>query len=184
MCFLPIYSGHQVRWTYQPESHTGGRSHRISHPPSFCGACLNFSREKNSAIPFPRRPCEAKSCVLTISPFYTCWAFFFFFFSEEKFQSPGFELTSRRVRRMRGYQLSYRGDRYYSLFINTAVQRKAFSRSTEFASQYKIVGDNRGTMGISLVTQDAAHKGFCWTFPLYRPSRSLEQFRTQGFLRV
>ena len=36
--------------------HTGGRSHRISHPPSFCGACLNFSREKDLAIPFPRRP--------------------------------------------------------------------------------------------------------------------------------
>ena len=36
--------------------HTGGRSHRIFHPPSFCGACLNFSREKDSAIPFPRRP--------------------------------------------------------------------------------------------------------------------------------
>ena len=36
--------------------HTGGRSHRISHPPSFCGACLNFFREKDSAIPFPRRP--------------------------------------------------------------------------------------------------------------------------------
>ena len=30
--------------------HTGGRSHRISHPPSFCGACLNLSREKDSAI--------------------------------------------------------------------------------------------------------------------------------------
>ena len=30
------------------------------------------------------------------------------------------------------------------------------------------------------MTQDAAHKEFCWTFPLYRPSRSLEQFRTQG----
>ena len=27
-------------------------------------------------------------------------------------------------------------------------------------------------------------KGFCWTFPLYRPSRSLEQFQTQGFLRI
>ena len=27
--------------------HTGGRSHRISHPPSFWGACLNFSREKD-----------------------------------------------------------------------------------------------------------------------------------------
>ena len=36
--------------------HTGGRSHRIPHPPSFCGACLNFFREKDSAIPFPRRP--------------------------------------------------------------------------------------------------------------------------------
>ena len=36
--------------------HTGGRSQRIFHPPSFCGACLNFSREKDSAIPFPRRP--------------------------------------------------------------------------------------------------------------------------------
>ena len=35
--------------------HTGGRSHGISHPPSFCGASLHFSREKDSAIPFPRR---------------------------------------------------------------------------------------------------------------------------------
>ena len=48
----------------------------------------------------------------------------------------------------------------------------------------KNVGENRGERGISLVTQDAAHKGFCWTFPLYRPSRSLEQLRTQGFLRI
>ena len=36
--------------------HTRGRSHRIFHPLSFCGACLNLSREKDSAIPFPRRP--------------------------------------------------------------------------------------------------------------------------------
>ena len=36
--------------------HTGGRSHRISHPLSFCGACLDFICEKDSAIPFPRRP--------------------------------------------------------------------------------------------------------------------------------
>ena len=35
--------------------HTGRRSHRIFHPPSFCGACLNFSREKDPVIPFPRR---------------------------------------------------------------------------------------------------------------------------------
>ena len=39
-------------------------------------------------------------------------------------------------------------------------------------------------MGISLVTQDAAHKGFCSAFPLSIPLRSLEQFRTQGFLRI
>ena len=36
--------------------HTGGRSHRIFNPPPFCGACLDFCREKDSAIPFPRRP--------------------------------------------------------------------------------------------------------------------------------
>ena len=67
VCVFSSHScGHQVRWTYQPgshrrkvtqaEGHTGGRSHRISHPPSFCGACLSFSREKDSGVPFPRRP--------------------------------------------------------------------------------------------------------------------------------
>ena len=40
---------------YTSRGHTGRRSHRIFHPLSFCGACLNFSREKDSAIPFPRR---------------------------------------------------------------------------------------------------------------------------------
>ena len=53
VCVYPIYSGRQ---TYGRTSrrHTG-RAHRIS-PPSFCGACLNFYREKDSAVPFPRRP--------------------------------------------------------------------------------------------------------------------------------
>ena len=32
----------------------------------------------------------------------------FYFFGEEKSQLPGFELTSQRVRRLRGYQMSYR----------------------------------------------------------------------------
>ena len=35
---------------------TGGKSHRISHPLSFYGACVYFSREKNSAVPFLRQP--------------------------------------------------------------------------------------------------------------------------------
>ena len=51
----PIYSGRQVCGRTS-RGHTGGRSHRISHAPSFCGACLDFSREKDSVVPFPRRP--------------------------------------------------------------------------------------------------------------------------------
>ena len=41
--------------------HTGGRPHRsfvflfFFPPPSFCGACQKFSREKDSAVPYPRR---------------------------------------------------------------------------------------------------------------------------------
>ena len=36
----------------QEEDHTGF----LAVPPSFCGACLNFSREKDSAVLFPCRP--------------------------------------------------------------------------------------------------------------------------------
>ena len=54
-CFLLIYSGRQVFWTYQPGSHRR-KVTQDSHPPSFCGDCHNFIREKDSAIPFPRRP--------------------------------------------------------------------------------------------------------------------------------
>ena len=57
-CVLCVFSSHSF-WTSNsldiPAGVTGGRSHRISHPP-FCGACLNFSRKKESAIPFPHRP--------------------------------------------------------------------------------------------------------------------------------
>ena len=89
--------------------HTGGRSHGISHPPSFCDACLNFSREKDSAVPFPRRPCNRILCTNDFIVLHLLSFFFlsFFFCSEEKSQSPGFELISQRVRRLRGYQLSY-----------------------------------------------------------------------------
>ena len=44
------------RWTYQPGSHRRKVTLDISYPPSFCGACLHFSREKDSAVSFPRRP--------------------------------------------------------------------------------------------------------------------------------
>ena len=45
--------------------HIGGRSQRISHPPSFCGACLKFSHEKDSAIPY-LVDCKVEFSVLTI----------------------------------------------------------------------------------------------------------------------
>ena len=83
--------------------HTGGRSYRISHPPSFCGACLNFSREKDSAIP-SLVDCEVEFCVLTIYySFSTRWAFFsVLFFFLRKIPFAGIELTSQRVRGLRG----------------------------------------------------------------------------------
>ena len=66
--------------------HTGGRSHRISHPPSFCGACLNFSREKDSAIPFPRRPWSRILCTndsTVLHPLGIFLFIFIFIFSEK-----------------------------------------------------------------------------------------------------
>ena len=54
-----VFSSHSF-WTLSsldvPAGVTQGEGHRIFHPPSFCGACLIFSREKELAIPFPRQP--------------------------------------------------------------------------------------------------------------------------------
>ena len=73
-CYHPIYYGHQTCGRTS-RGHTGGRSHRIS-PPSFCGACLDFYREKDSVVPFPRRPLSRISCTheLTVnrSPLAVC----------------------------------------------------------------------------------------------------------------
>ena len=49
--FFPIYSGRQNRWKYQPGSHDFSSTFLLRR-----GACLIFSREKGSAISFPRRP--------------------------------------------------------------------------------------------------------------------------------
>ena len=82
--------------------HTGGRSHRISHPPSFCGASLIFSREKDSDIPFPRRP---RSRILCTNDFIVLHplAFLVFSFLVRKIPFAGIELTSQRARRLHGY---------------------------------------------------------------------------------
>ena len=79
--------------------HTGGRSHRIFHPPSFCGARLNFSREKDSAAFLSVVDREVEFLIVLHS-----LAFFFFFFFVRKNCLPrsnscpnvseGYEVTS------------------------------------------------------------------------------------------
>ena len=51
VCCLPIYSGRQACGRTSG-GHIGRRPHRILNPPSFCGACLNFSRDKDSTVTF------------------------------------------------------------------------------------------------------------------------------------
>ena len=60
--------------------HTEGRPHRIFNPPSFCGACLDFCREKDSAIPFPRRPWSRILCTNELIVLHPLGIFFLFFF--------------------------------------------------------------------------------------------------------
>ena len=82
--------------------HTGGRSYRISHPP-FCGACLNFSREKDSAVPFPRRLWSRILCTNDLIVLHLLGIFILFFsFLVRKIPFGGIELTSLRVRGLRG----------------------------------------------------------------------------------
>ena len=78
----PIYPGRHIRGRTS-RGHTGGRSHRIS-PPSFYGACLNFYREKESAVPFPRRPCSRILCTHELIDRSALLGHFFFFFCERK----------------------------------------------------------------------------------------------------
>ena len=119
VCFLPIHSGHQVRWTYQPGSH------RISHPPSFCGACLNFSREKDSAIPFPRRPLSRILCTNDLIVLHPLGIFIFFIlFNEENpvCRDRTHVPTCQRVNKV---PLSYRGDLTVLLLLLNRDQSSA-----------------------------------------------------------
>ena len=92
--------------------HTGGRSH-IYHPPSFCGACLNFSREKDSVVPFPRRPSSRILCTNDLIVLHSLGIFIFiylFIFSEKNpvYRDRTHVSTCQKVTRL---PLSYRGDR-------------------------------------------------------------------------
>ena len=91
-------------------AHTGGMSHRIFHPPSFCGAYLNFSREKDSAIPFPRRPWSGILCTNNFIVLHFLLGIFIFIFSEKNlaYRDRNHVPTCQKVTRL---PLSYRGDR-------------------------------------------------------------------------
>ena len=98
MRFLPIHSGHQIRWTYQPGSHRRKNTQDFSST-FFCGACLNFSREKDSAIPFPRRLWSRILCTNDLIVLHSLGSFILFFsFLVRKIPFAGIELTSQRVR--------------------------------------------------------------------------------------
>ena len=87
--------------------HTGGRSHRISHPPSFCGACLNFSREEDSAVRFPRRPCR----ILCTNDLIVLHLLGIFFFLVRKIPFPGIRTHIPTCQKVTRLLLSYRGVR-------------------------------------------------------------------------
>ena len=85
MCFLPIHSRHQVRWTYQPGSHRRKVSQDFSS--TFFLRCVPqfFSREGFSHS-FPSSAVKSNFVYyLTIQSFSTRWAFLFCFlvFSEK-----------------------------------------------------------------------------------------------------
>ena len=85
--------------------HTGGRSHRISHPPSTfpaVRALILLARRIQPFLSLVGR--EVEFCVLTIQSFSTRWAFLVLFFSflVRKIPFAGIELTSQRVRGLRG----------------------------------------------------------------------------------
>ena len=78
MCSHPFYSGRQTCGRTS-RGRTEGRPHRIS-PPSFCGACFNFYREKDSAVPFPRWPRRRILCTNESIVLHLLGVFFFLLF--------------------------------------------------------------------------------------------------------
>ena len=99
-------------WTYQPESHRRKITQDFSS--TFLLRCLPFISLARRIQPFLSLVDRELTTILIVSTFllvYLLDFFFFFPFSEEKSQLTGFEFTSQRVRRFRGYQLNHRSGR-------------------------------------------------------------------------
>ena len=78
VCLLPIHSGHQVRWTYQPGSHRRNVTQDFHPLLSAVRALIFLARRIQPFLSLVDR--EVEFCILTIESFSTHWAFFFFFF--------------------------------------------------------------------------------------------------------
>ena len=107
VCVLCVFSSHPF-WTSssldvpagvtQEEGHTGF----LIHLPSAVRALIFVARRIQPVLSLVDR--EVEFCALTNESFSTRWAFLFWFFSflVRKIPFAGIELTSQRVRRLRG----------------------------------------------------------------------------------
>ena len=106
-CAFPVHSGHQVRWTYRPESHR--RKSTQDFLSTFLLRCVPyfFSREGFSHS-FPSSIAKSIFCVLTISPLVVFVLFCFFSEKNLVYRDRTHVPTCQKVTRL---PLSYRGDR-------------------------------------------------------------------------
>ena len=103
VCFLPIHSGHQVRWTYQPGSHRRKITQDFSY--TFLLRCVRlfFSREGFSHS-FPSSTVSRILCTNDLIVFHPlAFLLFVFIFLVRKIPFAGIEVMSQRVRRLHGY---------------------------------------------------------------------------------
>ena len=106
VCFLPIHSGHQVRWTYQPGSHrrkvTQDFSGFLIHLLSAVRALIFLARRIQPFLSLVDREVEflCTNDLIVLHPLGIL--FLFFSFLVRKIPFAGIELTSQRVRGLRG----------------------------------------------------------------------------------
>ena len=107
-CFLPIHSGHIKFIGRTSRGHTGGRSHRISHPPflihllSAMRALIFLARRIQPVLSLVDREVDFL-CTNDLIVLHPLGIFILFFiFLVRKIPFAGIELTSQRVRELRG----------------------------------------------------------------------------------
>ena len=109
MCFVCVFSSLYILDVKFVGNASRGHTGFLIHLPSAVLALIFLARRiqpflslVNCDVEFL---CTNDSIVLHLLGIFI---FIFYFFSEEKSQLPRFEVTSQRVRRLRGYQMSYR----------------------------------------------------------------------------